>query len=37
MDWKANAKHLITFSKIVGDEKVVFDEDDEIIVPPNES
>ena len=37
MDWETVEEPLITSSKIVDDEEVVFDEDDEIIIPPNQS
>ena len=37
IDWEAIEEPLIASLKIVDDEEVVFDEDDEIIIPPNES
>ena len=37
MDQEVVEKPLIIYSKIVDDEEVVFDENDEITIPPNES
>lgn len=37
MDWEAVEEPLITSSKNVDDEEVVFDENDELNIPPNES
>ena len=37
MNWETVEEPLITSSKIVDDEEVVFDEDDEITIPPNQS
>ena len=37
MDWETIEEPLITSSKIVDDEEVDFDEDDEITILPNQS
>ena len=37
MDWETVEEPLITSSKIVDDKEVVFDKDDEITIPPNQS